>query len=50
MDKCNNKENEIVKEEHDESYDLIFLLRDSGELYIPFLSCFKLKKQLPESL
>ena len=38
--KCNDKENEIVKEESEKSCDLTFPLQDSGELSIPFLSCF----------
>ena len=35
--KCNDKENEIVKEESGESRSLTFLLQDLGELSIPFL-------------
>ena len=39
--KCNDKENEILKEKSQESCGLTFPLQDSGELSIPFLSCFK---------
>ena len=39
--KCNDKENEIVKEKSEESRGLTFPLQDSGELPTPFLSCFK---------
>ena len=41
MDKviCNDKENEIVKEESEEHCGLTFPLQDSGEL--SFLFCFK---------
>ena len=39
--KCNDKENEIVKEESEKSCGLTFPLQDSSELSIPFLSSFK---------
>ena len=39
--KCNDKENEIVKEKSEESRGLTFPLQDSGELPTAFLSCFK---------
>ena len=39
--KCNDKENEIVKEKREENCGLTFPLQDSGELPIPFPSCFK---------
>ena len=41
MVKCNDKNNEIVKEEREEICDLIFPFQDTGELSIPFLSRFK---------